>query len=154
MRAVWEDPPGDVAGRVVKAAVWPPSVHNTQPWRFAAGSGRIDLHAAGSRQLAVADPDGREMIVSCGAALFTARLALRSPGWIPQTRVFPESSQPLLVATVTWSRRAAPTELERQLFGNVRQRRTHRAGFDALPLAAALIRVLREGAEHDHGACR
>ena len=37
----------------------------------------------------MADPDGREMMISCGAALFNIRLALRSLGWIPQTRVLP-----------------------------------------------------------------
>jgi hypothetical protein len=147
--ATEEDPPSDIAGQVVTAAVWAPSVHNTQPWRFATAGGRIDLHADDSRQLTVADPDGREMIISCGAALFTARLALRFLGWIPETVVSPEPSQPLLVARVSWSRRAAPTELERQLFSQVRQRRTHRGGFNPLPLSAALIRVLREGAEHD-----
>lgn len=147
-------PPADVADQVVQAAVWAPSVHNTQPWRFWAGDRRIDLNADDSRRLAVADPDGREMIISCGAALFTVRLALRSLGWIPQTLVFPEPSQPLLVARVTWSRGAAPTEMERQLAGQVRQRRTHRGGFDPLPLSAALIRVLREGAQHDQATLR
>ena len=29
------------------------------------------------------------MMISCGAALFNIRLALRSLGWIPQTRVLP-----------------------------------------------------------------
>ena len=36
------------------------------------------VHADASRRLAVADPDGREMMISCGAALFTVRLALSS----------------------------------------------------------------------------
>lgn len=144
----------EIAGQVVAAAVWAPSVHNTQPWRFTADSGRLGLHADDSRRLAVADPDGREMLVSCGAALFTARLTLRSLGWIPRTRILPEPSQPLLVARVAWSRRAAPTGLELQLASQVRQRRTHRGGFGPLPLPAALIGVLRQGAQHDHAELR
>jgi hypothetical protein len=67
----------DIAGHVVAAAAWAPSVHNAQPWRFTVGGQQISLHADAGRQLAVADPDGREMMISCGAALFTARLALR-----------------------------------------------------------------------------
>jgi len=93
-----------VAEQVIDAAVWAPSVHNTQPWLFAASDGQLSLHADASRQLATADPDGREMMISCAAALFTARLALRSLGWVPQTQIFPDPSRQLLVARVTWHR--------------------------------------------------
>jgi hypothetical protein len=137
---------GEVARYVVAAAVWAPSVHNTQPWRFTADGRQISLRADAGRQLTVADPDGREMMISCGAALFTARLALRSLGYIPQTSVVPDPGQPLLVARVSWGRRAACTESEQALFGQVRQRRTHRGGFDLVPLPPGLLATLREGA--------
>jgi hypothetical protein len=79
-----------IAAYVVAAAVWAPSVHNTQPWWFGAGGQEIGLYADAGRQLMVADPRGREMMISCGAALFTARLALRSLGYIPETSVLPD----------------------------------------------------------------
>src|SRR5215470_16760341 len=101
--------PEEIAAQVVAAAVWAPSVHNTQPWWFRARGPEISLHADASRQLRVADPVGREMMISCGAALFTARLALRSLGYIPQTHVLPDPGQPLLVARVSWGRWAAAT---------------------------------------------
>jgi hypothetical protein len=98
----------------------------------------------------VADPDGREMMISCGAALFTGRLALRSLGYVPETSVLPDLGQPLLVARLGWLRRAARTEFEQRLFGQVRQRRTHRNGFDPVPLPPNLLAALREGAaRHD-----
>jgi hypothetical protein len=137
---------GEVAEYVVTAAVWAPSVHNTQPWRFTVGGQRISLYADTGRQLHVADPDGREMMISCGAALFTARLALRSLGYIPQASVLPDPGQPLLVAQVSWEQRAPRTEFEQRLFGQVRQRRTHRGGFDLVPLPPGLLAKLREGA--------
>jgi hypothetical protein len=146
--------PEEVAAHVVAAAVWAPSVHNTQPWWFAAGGQEISLYADPGRQLRVADPGGREMMISCGAALFTARLALRSLGYIPGTSVLPDPAQPLLVARVSWQRRADPTEYEQRLYGQVLQRRTHRGGFLPLPLAPELLATLQRGAERDGALLR
>jgi hypothetical protein len=142
---------GQVASYVVTAAVWAPSVHNTQPWLFTTGGQQLSLYADPERQLTVADPDGREMMISCGAALFTSRLALRSLGYVPLTEVLPDPGQPLLVARVSWGPQAARTELEQRLFGQVRQRRVHRGGFDLVPLPRGLLAALREGAAR-HGA--
>jgi hypothetical protein len=136
----------EVADYVVTAAVWAPSVHNTQPWQFTASGQQISLYADAGRQLAVADPDGREMMISCGAALFTARLALRSLGYVPETQVLPDPGQPLLVARVSWQQQAPHTGFEQRLFGQVRLRRTHRGGFNLDPLPPGLLAVLREGA--------
>src|SRR5690242_4974829 len=99
---------GEIANQVVAAAVWAPSVHNTQPWRFSAHGEQISLLADGSRRLMVADPRGREMMISCGAALFTARLALRALGYIPEFLLFPDPGDPTLVAELSWRGRAAP----------------------------------------------
>ena len=49
---------------LIATAARAPSVHNTQPWRFRAGDGTIDLYADPRRRLHV-DKDGREMLISC-----------------------------------------------------------------------------------------
>ena len=140
---------------VVARAVWAPSVHNTQPWRFTADGGpRVSLYADADRRLAVADPDGREMMVSCGAALFTVRLALRSLGYIPETRVLPDPAQPALVARVSWRERAAADEFERRLSGRVLTRRTHRGAFDPEPLPPDTLAALRDAAAREGAALR
>ena len=144
----------EIASQVVAAAVWAPSVHNTQPWRFSAHGEQISLLADGSRRLMVADPGGREMMISCGAALFTARLALRVLGYIPEFRLFPDPGDPMLVAELSWRRRAAPAEWEHRLFRQVPQRRTHRGGFDPLPLPPGLLAILRAGAQRDGALLR
>ena len=144
----------EIAAYAVAAAVWAPSVHNTQPWWFSAGGQELSLYADAGRQLGVADPRGREMLISCGAALFTTRLALRSLGYVPETSVLPDPAQPLLVARVGWQRRAAAAEYEQRLFSQVPLRRTHRGGFDPLPLSPDLVAVLQAGAERDGAALR
>jgi hypothetical protein len=145
----------EIARYVVARAVWAPSVHNTQPWRFTVGSGpRISLHADAGRRLAVADPDGREMMISCGAALFTVRLALRGLGYIPQTSVLPDPAEPTLVAQVSWRERAAADEFERRLSGHVLTRRTHRGAFDPEPLPPDTLAALRAAAARERAALR
>ncbi len=143
-----------ITAYVVGAAVWAPSVHNTQPWWFAADGSGIALYADCARQLTVADPAGREMMISCGAALFTAKLALRSLGLVAETRVLPDAASPLLVARLRWRRRAAPAGFELRMFSQVTRRRTHRGGFEPLPLMPGLLAALRQGAERDGAALR
>jgi nitroreductase len=67
-----------------------PSVHNTQPWRWALARHSVHLFADRSRQLAVIDRSGRELAISCGAALHHARVAFRGLGWRPNVRLLPD----------------------------------------------------------------
>jgi len=69
----------EIAGACRKAAVAAtrgPSVHNTQPWRFVVGPRHLELYADWTRKLPVLDPTGRQLLISCGTALFNARVAL------------------------------------------------------------------------------
>ncbi len=145
----------EITRYVVARAIWAPSVHNSQPWRFAADAGpRLSLYADTGRRLAAADPDGREMMISCGAALFSVRLALRSLGYIPETTVLPDPSQPTLVAQVSWRERAAADEFERRLSGQLLSRRTHRGAFDPEPLPPGTLAALRAGAAREGAELR
>jgi len=136
----------EVARYVVGQAVWAPSVHNTQPWTFTAASTELLLHADVSRQLQVADPSGRELMISCGAALLTAKLALRSLGYVPETRVLPDPADPLLIARLRWRRQASPTVPEQRLSDAITLRRTHRGGFEPAPPDTRFIEALRQDA--------
>ena len=144
----------ETARYVVTEAIWAPSVHNTQPWRFVADGQQISLYADTDRGLAVADPDGREMMISCGAALFNVRLALRSLGYIPETLVLPDPGQPALVARVSWSQCAPVNEFERRLSSQVHRRRSHRGAFDPDPLPHGMLAALRASATRDGAALR
>ncbi|MDX3974659.1 hypothetical protein [Shinella sp.] len=66
---------------LAKQANRAPSVHNTQPARFALDEeGRILLAADLSRHLGIGDPSGRDMGLSCGAALEGMVMALAARG--------------------------------------------------------------------------
>ncbi|HEX8005125.1 MAG TPA: hypothetical protein VF482_01705, partial [Trebonia sp.] len=144
----------ETARYVATEAVWAPSVHNTQPWRLVADGQQISLYADADRELPVADPDGREMMISCGAALFNARLALRSLGYIPETRVLPDPGQPTLVAQVSWRQHAPVCEFERRLSSQVHLRRTHRGAFTPKPLPPGMLTALRGSAVRDGAMLR
>jgi hypothetical protein len=70
--------------RAVQQSILAPSVHNTPPWRFIIGLDNLEVLADRTRQLAVLDPTGRELLISCGAALLNARIALSVDGYPPQ----------------------------------------------------------------------
>ncbi|MGK5530354.1 Acg family FMN-binding oxidoreductase [Streptomyces sp. URMC 129] len=92
---------GDETARLaVRYAVLAPSSHNTQPWRFRVGGGAVELCADRARLLPVVDPDGRELVISCGAALLNLRLAFTRLGHTPLVQPFPEPAEPDLLARV------------------------------------------------------
>jgi hypothetical protein len=117
-----------------------PSVHNTQPWRFEVGEQAIELYADTSRQL-LEDPAGREMLISCGAALYGLRLGIRSLGYQPGVELFP-GQVPL--ARVRAGVPAPMTPEERKLLQAVPHRHTHRGPFEPGPLPAGLLARLRD----------
>ena len=67
--------PADLA-EAVERALRAPSVHNTQPWLWRINPRVIELHADWTRHLAATDPDRRDVLLSCGAALHHLQVAL------------------------------------------------------------------------------
>jgi nitroreductase len=137
--------PADRVAHLVATAGRAPSVHNTQPWRFLARDGAIELHADSGRRLH-ADRGGREMLISCGGALFGLRLGIRELGYRPVVDLLPERSRPDLLARVWLGEQAAITAEERQLLAALPHRHTHRGPFRPGPLPAGLLPRLQHDA--------
>ena len=132
------------AGYLIATAARAPSVQNTQPWRFRAGEYVIELHADPGRKLRV-DRAGREMLISCGAALFGLRLAVRSLGYLPIVELLPDPARPRLLARVTLGKAEPITPPERKLLEALPHRHTHRGPWEPGPLPAGLV----AGLQHD-----
>jgi hypothetical protein len=132
------------ADYLISMAARAPSVHNTQPWRFTVGPQAIELYADNSRKLR-ADPLGREMLISCGAAVFGLRLAVRSLGYLPVVELLPERARLRLLARVRPGRAAVMTAAERAMLEAVPHRHTHRGPFEPGPPPGYLL----AGLQHD-----
>ncbi|WP_239336831.1 nitroreductase family protein [Frankia sp. CiP3] len=149
--------PADLARTVVETAGLAPSIHNTQPWRWRVGSTGLDLLADTSRRLTIADPDGRQLLLSCGAALLHARLAIRAAGLIPTVTIFPDARDeldagPLATIAIRPAAATQPADPDNaMLLAATRHRRTDRRPFDPRPLEPDALRALRLAAEAEAG---
>lgn len=123
-------------------AILAPSKHNTQPWLFHVDQNRVELYADQTRVLSIVDANGRELIMSCGAALANLLVALRYFGftWIMETPSSPGKEN--LLSRLTVEKGGGASEEERKLFFAIMQRRTNRRPFTNRAVPVALLNQL------------
>jgi nitroreductase len=134
---------------LIATAARAPSVHNSQPWRFRVSPSAVELWCDPRRKLS-ADAIGREMLISCGAALYGLRLAVRSLGYQPVVKLLPDRSRLGLLAEVTVGAAAPIDALEKRMLAAVPHRHTHRGPFLPGPLPAGLLAGLQNDALIEH----
>jgi nitroreductase len=134
--------PPDQVDYLVGTAARAPSVHNTQPWRFRVTEDALELYADPARRLHV-DPLGREMVISCGAALFGLRLGVRSLGFMPLVEIVSAPTRDGLLARVSLGSPRPVDQAERQMLAAIPHRHTHRGRFSAEPLPDGLLASLK-----------
>lgn len=130
---------------LVQLACLAPSSHNTQPWRFRVTDGGIDLLADRTRALPVNDPDDRELLISCGAALFNLRCAVAAGGKAAEVSLLPDAGDSDWLARVR-SVAGAPDETLALLATLIPERRTWRLAFAARPVAPSAVDALIDAA--------
>lgn len=124
---------------LVLVATCAPSVHNTQPWSFEESPRGLLVRADASRQLAVLDPDGRELRVSCGAAVQHLEVAARALGLDTQVRLLPDPADPTVLAELVFTRGQPPTDADVAAAVRTLTRHTHRGRFTGEPVSPALL---------------
>lgn len=141
---------------LLRWAILAPSSHNAQPWLFELGEDRVEIRPDLTRSLAVIDPDDRELVMSCGAALFHLRTALHRFGHRGEveTREGEPEAFPLApvrsvsgsLATVRLGPACDPTDEDLALFRAIRRRHTNRQPFEDRDVPAALLEALQDAA--------
>ncbi len=120
-----------------------PSVHNSQPWRWRIGLSSIHLYADPGRALSATDPEGRDLRLSCGAALHHLRVGLLAAGLASTVHRLPDPGQPLHLAAVELhSGRPAPDDLARARA--IENRRSDRRVFSSWPVPPEMLVMLTE----------
>lgn len=102
------------------------------------------LYLDEARQLPVTDPQGREVIISCGAALHHLLVALSSIGWSSQVHRLPDPAQPACLAEVALTSRSPSRGDAAALAEAIPRRCTDRRRFTSWPVPVELIGELRE----------
>jgi nitroreductase len=147
--------------RAAVRATLAPSTHNTQPWSLRLHGDRLDLRADRERQLTIVDPTGRQMVISCGAALLNARLSLASAGIDVVVERFPDARERDLVARITavgdprpqpgaLTALSAPASLT-TLDGFIDIRRTNRGPFTGDTIATEVLDTLAHAVAEEQG---
>ncbi|MEV4143816.1 hypothetical protein AB0J40_09125 [Amycolatopsis sp. NPDC049691] len=84
----------------IALAVRAPSVHNSQPWGWRLAGRTVELRTDPRRHLRNTDPDGRDLLVSCGCALHHFTVAAAATGWTAQVHRLPDPAEPGLLARI------------------------------------------------------
>lgn len=137
---------------LLRYAILAPSSHNSQPWLWQIEGDEVTLRADFKRAMPNLDPNHRELIMSCGAALQHLCLAIRAFGYAALVHTLPDRSQPDLLARVRLSAPRPATANDELLFRFITKRHTHRGHFEDKPLPCELLNALQQQCEFEGAA--
>jgi nitroreductase len=141
-------PTNEALLRLVELASRAPSIHNTQPWYWRMTADGLDLLADRARQLRFADPEGRNLAISCGAALHHLKVAADALGWETEICRLPDGPASSVLARVLL-RRGVPSEQAEVDLRAIDKRCTDRRRFTSWPVPVERLQHLADiAAEH------
>ena len=144
--------------RLLRAVQRAPSVRESQPWSFRIVAGdRIELRADRDRWLKVGDPRARGLTISCGAALFNLRMALRVTGHNVAVWLLPDAGRdPSLLASVeiVTQRTSGPAVTHQELYDCIPRCRTNRSPFTGSRVKTNILVTMQMAAAQEQGWLR
>jgi nitroreductase len=120
-----------------------PSVHNTQPWSWRVHDTHVELYADFQRQLQHADPQRRDLLISCGAALHHLHVAAAALGWTAHVRRAPDPRDERWIASIELSRTGVPAN-GAEVLSDLSRRTTDRRHFTSWPVPHGILTRLAD----------
>jgi len=136
-------PKAEIIKDAVSLACRAPSLHNSQPWRWVAEQGALQLFLDPARVLNY-DQSRREALIGCGAALHHLRVAMAAGGWDTETKRFPDPEHPDHIASLEFKPAKHVTEGDLRRADAILMRRTDRLPFSAPMDWESFAPMLRE----------
>jgi Nitroreductase family len=134
---------------LLAAATAAPSIHNTQPWRFHFDDGHVDVIGDAERQLVHVDPAGRNLVISCGAALLNLRVAAEHLGYDATADLLPDGPSAPRLARVRLSPSRQQHGMSGALFDAIPMRHTNRWPFEDRAVPTSVLDSLVEAARSE-----
>ncbi|MGD9622837.1 MAG: NAD(P)H nitroreductase [Mycolicibacterium sp.] len=126
-------PDGATIRSALALAIRAPSVHNSQPWLWRVGESSLHLYADPELLLPHTDPDGRDLMLSCGAALNHCVVALAALGWQSTVHRLPNPADLDHLAALELHA-YPPADLDVVLAAAIPRRRTDRRHYSSWPV--------------------
>ncbi|WP_280449996.1 Acg family FMN-binding oxidoreductase [Nocardia brasiliensis] len=138
-------PDDETVRAALRLAVRAPSVHNIQPWRWRIGDRSVHLFLDPDRAIPSTDPDQRDLLLSCGAALHHLRIAFAALGWSAIVHRLPNPDEPNHLAAIELVAHR-PTAQDVELSAAISRRRSDRRQFSSWPIPVGYFGLLIERA--------
>jgi nitroreductase len=134
-------PDNDTIRTVLMLARRAPSIYNSQPWHWRVSDEKLDLYVDASLQLPSTDPDCRDLILSCGAALNHCVIALAAMGWRARVHRLPDPGDADHLARIETCR-CDVDPVDVMLAAAIPRRRTDRRTYSQWPVATGDIALM------------
>jgi len=135
----------------LKYAALAPTESDWQPWHFRMADTHLELMTKSAPAREASDPEGRELMIGCGAALLYLKLALKHFGCLGRVALFPDLGQPALVARVHFGFCRERDEQEKHFFDAMTGSRANFSPLGETPVFETMLDALSHAAAGERG---
>ncbi|WP_321332385.1 Acg family FMN-binding oxidoreductase [uncultured Bacteroides sp.] len=130
---------------LVASAIKAPSGHNTQPWLFRLQENAIEVRPNLKNELAVVDPENRELYISIGCAVENLCVAATQKGYRPTPTIQKENDSTYIIRVGLEKQKAT----DNPLFAPIAVRQTNRSVYNGQMIAADTVQLIQEIAKEE-----